>query len=439
MAEVRDSHGTCTAAPAAPKMKAAIHFAASSRTFRNVVIGIFFLLRKPGLICVQLLANLRGSSLPKFKVFPLLSVVLLSQLPVRPHNLTPWSLHLSCCALFLTLCHKLPFLPSHPRCPIWESQHPPQPIPCPAPPSRCPLTLNLQELLEPGLSQPAELTSLSHRVPHRAVPKPATLCPCHHPTVLFPRWPCCTSHHHHPVSLQAVPRPAMLDKPPLSCVPTVSQTGHAVPMSPPRCVVPRARTNPYPAVLSPHGPCRVHLGAVPVSPSPPRCSPASPPGPTSPDHAPSAPPTEATPTSLITITPPLSAHPEPPPQLSLPFPLPLPRTHAGGSCGPSPAAAGSRTRRALGAADPPRCPRPPRRRCSAAAAARARRPPRRRPAAAASSRRPRHRHSCAAAPSAARPGPMGRPAPLRPRSAATAAATAPGAPAPHGPGGRDTP
>lgn len=114
-----------------------------------------------------------------------------------------------------------------------------------------------------------------------------------------------------------------------------------------------------------------------------------------------------------------------PPPLQAPPPRPLRLTHAGGSCGPSPAE-GRRLRRPPRSAPvpPPRFQRPSRRRSIAAGSPL--------PLPASEVSHPRCRR-CAAAPSAARPGPMGRSRCTAPRSStATAAATARNAPAPSG-------
>lgn len=95
-----------------------------------------------------------------------------------------------------SICPAVPFSsPSVTRClPFLPIQGPQfgnlsichSPIPCPGPPGRCHLTLNLLKLLEFSQShpsaQPAEPMSLSHHM----VPELAVLCPHHHPTVMFP-------------------------------------------------------------------------------------------------------------------------------------------------------------------------------------------------------------------------------------------------------------
>lgn len=104
-------------------------------------------------------------------------------------------------------------------------------------------------------------------------------------------------------------------------------------------------------------------------------------------------------------------------------------TYAGGSCGGSRGAGGSRNRPARGGGARPRCQRRPRPRCYCAAAAKGRAPA----AASPPGRSPTpprrcHRHS-AAAPSAARPG---RSPQQQPPPRATAAANSGTAPAPSG-------
>lgn len=94
------------------------------------------------------------------------------------------------------------------------------PIPCPAPPGRCHLILNLQEFLERSLSHPS--------------PQPPSPCRC--PTMSPP---CCPQTSHAvpmPSSHSAVPKLAMLDKSsPHRVPPCCPRTGHAGQVTTPLC------------------------------------------------------------------------------------------------------------------------------------------------------------------------------------------------------------